>query len=428
MYNAWLVLVTKNSIYMNYQLEIKNLVDAGKLHVTCVIGPPRSGTTALERSLYERFAYTGQINHPGLGSDHEDASWKEVYESAQSAIKQHGEPAYLLVKNTSHYIHPGRDLQQWMEVCDGFVVCIRNPLLQIESLAGLIADKISVGGIDSVVDRESAPRTTYHGQPLLADGIGESVSWNDWTRGLKDRHYSCRDLAPQFGACMFNEKTYANPEFLEWLFKQHIKEERLQVGEVPPTDGFVNWDADRFFQLPQVYKNALLDWRLGWTGIREYVKDFDLKKKPFTILDFSGFQADPTHILLQVTDFLIDNGCVPASSAPTLRRKGFDFGIAQSSYASIAFKTAQENPTILPPSKKPLSVDAFPDFLIPGLDRAMKVYRALCDHKNICLTSLSALEQLLSIDPVTVACLQPDRKIALPEKYKLTFNDATLRK
>jgi hypothetical protein len=131
---------------MNYYEELKKLKESGDLIVTLVVGPPRSGTTALEKFIYEQFSYSGQVNHPGLGNEKEDATWQEVYENVQDSIKQNGTPVVFLIKNTSHYIHPGKDLQNWLDISNAVILCIRNPLLQVESLLGLILDKIYAGG------------------------------------------------------------------------------------------------------------------------------------------------------------------------------------------------------------------------------------------------------------------------------------------
>ena len=53
------------SVSPSYQ-RITELVQNKALALTFIFGPPRGGTTAAERWMFESFGYDGNVNQPGL--------------------------------------------------------------------------------------------------------------------------------------------------------------------------------------------------------------------------------------------------------------------------------------------------------------------------------------------------------------------------
>ena len=76
--------------------SIADRVSAGTLSLTFVFGPPRGGTTASERWLFESFHFDGNVNQPGLlardGNGERErvqATWATVLDKVSGLIVPH---------------------------------------------------------------------------------------------------------------------------------------------------------------------------------------------------------------------------------------------------------------------------------------------------------------------------------------------------
>ena len=137
---------------------VADLASSKQLDITFLVGPPRSGTTAVERWLAHHLEFDGNLNQPGLFPrvpagevrDRQEALWSYVLEIAERTIKRGqqkvekatarlgrredaGAVTRLIVKETSNIVLPGEDSHRWANVCTGMVFMYRSPLLQVRA-------------------------------------------------------------------------------------------------------------------------------------------------------------------------------------------------------------------------------------------------------------------------------------------------------
>ena len=100
---------------------ISDLVRTSKLSLSFVFGPPRGGTTAAERWLFETFGFDCNLNQPGLmardeqgGRERVEATWEAVldkYKEAAAAQKVTGRTVRMIVKETSNVVLPNSEVR-----------------------------------------------------------------------------------------------------------------------------------------------------------------------------------------------------------------------------------------------------------------------------------------------------------------------------
>lgn len=109
---------------------ITELIRTQKLALSFVFGPPRGGTTAAERWLFESFAFDANVNQPGLLARDEtgsrervEATWNTVLRKYMEVFdpKAAGKTIRIIVKETSNVVLPNSEVRTKSEKADGSV-------------------------------------------------------------------------------------------------------------------------------------------------------------------------------------------------------------------------------------------------------------------------------------------------------------------
>ena len=99
---------------------ISELVRTSQRSLSFVFGPPRGGTTAAERWLFETFGFDCNLNQPGLmardeqgGRERVEATWGAVLDKYRevSAQKVTGGTVRMIVKETSNVVLPNSEVR-----------------------------------------------------------------------------------------------------------------------------------------------------------------------------------------------------------------------------------------------------------------------------------------------------------------------------
>ncbi|GMH62209.1 hypothetical protein TL16_g03429 [Triparma laevis f. inornata] len=296
---------------------ITELVRTQKLALSFVFGPPRGGTTAAERWLFESFAFDANVNQPGLLARDEtgsrervEATWSTVLRKYMEVFdpKAAGKTIRIIVKETSNVVLPNSELELWQKVCQCILLVYRNPVLQVESRIGCILNRISANATSSLgVPPTIDPRTfTITGSPLVDpstnfDHIDESKDESLW-----EQHYSWMKQKRDYTSLSTGFVKYAT---LHPLFEEPaVQKEGLELfrkrhpgSGVSDADveGCVGKKLEDIVGLPDFFHSAFCEWRFGWTEFAEQVSCLkkNLGKPGFCqnigLVDMSDLQADP---------------------------------------------------------------------------------------------------------------------------------------
>ena len=153
----------------------------GRLKMVFTLGPPRSGTTAFHRFLFEGIGlkFTGNVNQPGLLDRGANARWLEaMWENVENRVLQlesaqtRPDPVHLVIKETSNIVCPtSTHLGDWASLSLATVILVRQPLLQLESrvicnLKRLAGDSIAAFRAFDVHDKDLRD-FRFNGQQLI---------------------------------------------------------------------------------------------------------------------------------------------------------------------------------------------------------------------------------------------------------------------
>lgn len=116
--------------------RLEKLVRDGDVRIVQVVGVPRSMSTALEKSLAEMGEPAAYVNEPfNVQNGDIDLAAQQLL----STFRDKGQPSVLVTKSLAPQI--GREeFNTWMSVCESLVWSIRNPLIQMGSLATRLAN------------------------------------------------------------------------------------------------------------------------------------------------------------------------------------------------------------------------------------------------------------------------------------------------
>jgi hypothetical protein len=124
--------------------RLKNLLDEHQFKLIGIVGPPRTGSTALERALCGSPSVVAHCNEPWSsaclagGAEGVVQQVARSISSSRSAERRTRGPSFVLVKDISTYLPPGEDAEQWFGLMDSVIVIVRNPVLTTESLLRMI--------------------------------------------------------------------------------------------------------------------------------------------------------------------------------------------------------------------------------------------------------------------------------------------------
>ncbi|GMI12908.1 hypothetical protein TrVE_jg13560 [Triparma verrucosa] len=310
---------------------ISDLVRTSKLSLSFVFGPPRGGTTAAERWLFETFGFDCNLNQPGLmardeqgGRERVEATWGAVLDKYRevSAQKVTGGTVRMIVKETSNVVLPNSELELWQRVCQCILLVYRNPVLQVESRIGCILNRISANATSSLgVPPTIDPRTfTITGSPLIDPATNFNHIDASKDESLWEQHYSWMKQKRDYTSLSTGFVKYAT---LHPLFEEPtVQKEGLELfRKRHPVSGISDADVEfclgkkleDIAGLPDFFHSAFCEWRFGWTEFAEQVECLkrNMGKPGFCqnigLVDMSDLQADPEFFKKALAPILYSN-------------------------------------------------------------------------------------------------------------------------
>ena len=407
-------------------LAVKKFVAEHRVNLTFIFGPPRGGTTAAERWVYESFHFDGNVNQPGLmsrdekgGRDRIETLWSAVHDKVIECQRTNPgkHTVDIVVKETSNVVLPKVELKLWQEVSSSILLVYHNPVLQVESRICCILNRISAGTTtDLNVPPSMDPCTcTVHGKWLFKPStdfshIDESSDVSLWEQHYlwmkKHRDYTSLDVGfihfstlhplfeePSVQLSCLNLFASFNPEL------DITKKDILEC---------IGTKLEDFNSLPSFFHQAFSEWRFGWIEFVEQINNlYENCHKPemcnnIALIDMSDLQSCPEFFLK-----ILGNVIKKKEQKHTSREKG---GVGTNSNASGVGipngaggdsgrdfdvsskgvewdtwfmsscdwdKMGKASSDILPPKKKSISFLKFPDILKRLLPDMMESFVAL---------------------------------------------------
>uniref|UniRef100_UPI001178B1B7 hypothetical protein n=1 Tax=Crenothrix polyspora TaxID=360316 RepID=UPI001178B1B7 len=143
-----------------YYQALKKKVDASSLVFLSIVSPPRTGSTVLEKAIYNAYpVIAAQLNEPSsqihAGEDRVNAMYQSIWEevakletfAAEQGVDLNKQPLVLLTKNLFYYIGQDQEWQLYDDLMAHHIVSVRHPAATFESYTKAIIetlDKLAV--------------------------------------------------------------------------------------------------------------------------------------------------------------------------------------------------------------------------------------------------------------------------------------------
>lgn len=403
---------------MNYYYQaLKDRVDAGTLIFLSIVSPPRTGSTVLEKAIYN--AYPGiaaQINEPSsqihAGEDRVCAMyqniWSEVVRleafAADRGVDLNQQPLLLLTKNLFYYI--GQD-QEWVlydDLAAHHIVTVRHPAATFESYTKAIIETL---------EKQAVPlaQVIRKGYPLA------HIDWNHPTQTPLRQHIAYMNRRRDYsslGEGFRDAIAYRLPILATRAYQREIwagaRQKQRMAGRNPDrlaqAAGFTTWDdlVDQHLgtplaaikNLPLLLREPIDMLRYGWTATEINFANIQQPAERLTVVDYYDFLLDPMHYLTgfeQISTLNLRGAALGHTRSP------FGLGVWEGEpNEDPFFGEVKRRNTITRPCKGPVPLDHLPTFLHPHIKEAFEIYLQILQNRQRLLPSFSTEAMLDMLD------------------------------
>jgi len=347
--------IMSNGFYYN---KLKILVDAKRLSIILMVGPPRTNSSLVEHAMGNSPNIEHECHEPFLGARKEDfdsdQGYKQIYDSiGGDTFEQSGRPTAVAVKEMSQWIGIDDEYKNLFELTNNPVlILIRNPLLSVESRMKRVLLTLDM-------------RINLNLQRWLLNYVAKAegfASWEDLLNALQQKenrnHLSFlrdyEDVQKLYDTVLL---TIQN-ELLDYMARK---------------DGYVNWRdllskklyTERDFRyFSEIFKSnteRIAFEELEFRQLDKEVEYLESTGKPHYVIDTTDLRADP--------DIIIKELCrrMHVSFSPKMIDWGEDpvnFYTEQTQeFELVWYDTLYASTKIKPPTDIPSTLSMFPDFV-----------------------------------------------------------------
>ena len=415
-----------------YYNLLHELISQGKLTVTILLAPPRTGSTVTGVWLAAQDV-DGELIEPGAkcGSPASRVAdtYRDIYDLYLSCCQTHpGRPTRLLLKEIAQHIGPRFESDLFFGLAGRVVILIRNPLLALEShlhLTGAIIAKLG-----------RAPQTREHLRKWLVSGatvdhIDTNAPVSAWEQHFEAMKRS-RDYASLNHRIWLSTNDMFESQSLQADVWEHKREQLRDPDRVARANGYADWAAmthanyNSRLQLmqmnyveseapegtarapPKILSDSFAYMQGGWDCIGSHYQRICRRCSFAGVIDFTTLQL------------------LPSKCGASVRKA---LGLSQvTRRAPIAFKTGYGKPAghgpdleellfgrdnilrnVLPPTRVPIPPANWPPFLLRHLHDAFNVYiRLSMDVRRPDRVGVSTEELLSTVIPTDRTIMEVD--------------------
>lgn len=387
--------------------RLKNIIQEGGAEIFLILGPPRCGTTATEKYLLN-LDVDGQINEPLVA---QEGRTRYIINSKQTIIDKidqlHAQgirKPRLIIKHTSRFIPLDGEIEFWKDISKHILVLVRNPALNLESY------------LQAQMEAFSTKELTEHHQleklfsPAETENLPNSSKWKRYLENAKgSRNYSGLQDTFIYSKLDKASEFWLNPAHAKGVLRLCIDLLKKERGEAAVAmnfshsmykteEGFWNFINKRnelsVEVVPEFLLDALIAFRSGhWVSMDNHYQALKSGTTPYTVVDFSDIQLDPSGMLKQIAK-RFDIGF---RQEGTSARTQFSNDGAGKIWANEfdPFGTVNKYDTIQPPSKTPIALSKYPPFMQDAMPAIFRIYsELLCDTNRIVPPALSAGDKI----------------------------------
>lgn len=371
---------------------LKSMVDNGQLRIIFIFGPPRSGTTAFERQIHE-ISGGMNINHPDIEPDVLNKKIS-VWENILQKISLLDKPATIVVKITSDFIAAKEEISLWRDLSEVMFCCFRNPILQMESFLALNLRYL----LENRYQRAEVNGRLYDDKFLINGESFHSDAANLITKkeSLKGDYSG---LQKGFLWTLIQWE-YDRPSLLQSVWQSYFTN-LIQSGKAQTLakgiresgahsaqeliDRHKNAGPTDFKSFPKILRDALAEWSFGWTATQQQITELGNDPK-LIMVDFTSAQLDPEGFCRKIEGALRNFATKPIA---------FDIGHE----SEIAFEGARNHHKLLPPDKKPIPLNHYPNWMHELIEQALGVYTEMLQDKRL-VTSFETNAYMRATQPL----------------------------
>jgi hypothetical protein len=278
---------------MSYYEELRSECYDGKLKIIHIEAVPRSISTALGRAINESGAKSVYINEPFNRRQYDIEKASENILKVTDKIKYSKEdPLTVVTKNMARNLTLSI-FEKWMEVCEGVVWSIRDPLVQMASMATRIANDLATGRGTDFFEQDQLDKHLDKISYFLDNGdVSKNfskTSWQDIDIHFKSKHRPTKSIVVDGAEFIENPETILR--HICDLFDLPFSKKMIDGWE----NGYINAN-DGYNKNLDTSKNAWTRHATESTGIVKISrKPLDLTKLPKRLHDHIVNVAIPVY-------------------------------------------------------------------------------------------------------------------------------------
>ena len=396
-----------------YYQALKARVEAGELIILSIVSPPRTGSTVLEKSIYNAFpVLAAQLNEPSsqihAGEDRVCAMYQSIWEevvklaafAAEQGIDLQRHPLVILTKNLFYYIGQDKEWKLFDDLVAHHIVTVRHPAATFESYTKAVIETLEKQAVtlEQVIQK------------------GCDLSHIDWDHPVKSplrQHINymngSRDYA-SLGEGFRDAVVYRLPILATRAYQQEIwagdrRRHRL-AGQNPEQlardAGFYSWDemVGQYLgtplaglkDLPALLREPIEVLRYGWTATEINFASIQCPKERLTVIDYYDFLLDPQSYLTRIRQI---SSLKLSGAALGHARSAFNLGVWEGEpNEEPFFGEVKRRNEILRPCKGPVPLERLPAFLHPHIKEAFAVYLQILQSRQRLQPSFSTRKML----------------------------------
>lgn len=364
-----------------------------QLRLLLILSPPRTGSTALEKALCQRFQADAQLNEPAAQFLAGEARVSETFKTIHRAVEElearvdtsrgslTHQPFVVVVKAISQQIGPAEEWRAWQHLFEKKLVLVRHPSLALESLLPMTLGLVEMllGRAEAQPERWLSP---HHASLLPA---AATASWQGLVEHLKrSRDFRCLE-SERLRSFWCESNSMFGTRGLQtdvWMHQTQRCRMNRTLDEIAAHAGT---PASRLSTLPADFLRPFADRHFGWSALRDLWEGIHPSDSSVAVLDFTSLQLNPEALLEKLGRFFGLGPCTSGPARAPLQTTAYDAReAALPGITHLLFGNAKEQDTILPPQKTSLPSEFFPLFLQEQLEDATRVYNhLLADHRQL---------------------------------------------
>ncbi len=395
----------------HYYQALKDRVDAGNLIFLSIVSPPRTGSTVLEKAIYNAYpVIAAQLNEPSsqihAGEERVSAMYKSIWDevarleafASDRGIDLNQQPLVLLTKNLFYYIGQDKEWELYDNLMAHHIVTVRHPAATFESYTKAIIETLEKLAVPlEHVIREGSDLSHIDWNNPAQTPLRQHITYMNCQRDYSSLGEGFRDAIayqlPILGTRAYQREIWAGAR------KKHLIEGR-NPEQLAQAAGFATWDnlIDQHLgtpladikNLPLLLREPIDVLRYGWTATEVNLAGIQRPEERLTVIDYNDFLLNPTDYLKRIGQI----SSLGLGSAPLGHARGaFNLGVWEGEVNEEPFfSEVKRRDHISRPDKGPVPLGHLPAFLHPHIKEAFRIYLQTLQSRQRLLPRFSTRE------------------------------------